>query len=397
MTMDHLNQHGAPVALNKLFDKALNRLQAQTTATASVAVKTQTDGFLFSGNRHDSVPRALLLDRRLTPLERNAWQVFRFLLNDDGITTFPTYDQLSPYLASTPCSDRASHETVAKALTALRLTRWISLVRRQRDPKSGRMLGNLYVLHDSPLTPYEAMQLDPEYLGLVSQALEHASKSVQRVGVHVLGEMADDPLLSGRVLPTRLQILFQQLERQGLTETASSPKTATAHDSEDGKNTLLRNSAALSSESEAGDNTSKTDRLRIPKEDRTVRIKDLKEIRTVLREQEKLRLCERFKALKTEQQNGALAALQSVEWALHQAILDEWDARCHTTSVRNPAGYLFGLIQKAVHGDFRTWAAQKAKPSWKEAPIEPAPISTPTDPKVAHAHIAQLRELMGLK
>jgi hypothetical protein len=27
------------------------------------------------------------------------------------------------------------------------------------------------VLHDEPLSPFEAMQLDPDYLGLVSQAL----------------------------------------------------------------------------------------------------------------------------------------------------------------------------------------------------------------------------------
>ena len=30
------------------------------------------------------------------------------------------------------------------------------------------------MLHDEPLTPFEAMQLDPDYLGLVNQALTHA-------------------------------------------------------------------------------------------------------------------------------------------------------------------------------------------------------------------------------
>jgi hypothetical protein len=47
---------------------------------------------------------------------------------------------------------------------AAALTRWLSLVRRRRDPKTGRILGNLYVLHDEPLTPFEAMQLDADYL-----------------------------------------------------------------------------------------------------------------------------------------------------------------------------------------------------------------------------------------
>ena len=73
-----------PMALSALFDDALQNLaKGQGTAPAA-------DGFLYSGNRDDSVPRALFLDRRLTPLERNAWQVFRLQLNDDGVTAFPT-------------------------------------------------------------------------------------------------------------------------------------------------------------------------------------------------------------------------------------------------------------------------------------------------------------------
>ena len=150
-----------PVALADLFDSALKDLapkprppaSAPAPASATSPVSATGDGFLFSGNRHESVPRRLFLDRRLTPLERNAWQVFRMMLNEDGVTAFPTYEQLRPWLASMPCAGQASHETVARALTLLRLTRWLSLVRRRRDPKTGRILGNLYVLHDEPLTP----------------------------------------------------------------------------------------------------------------------------------------------------------------------------------------------------------------------------------------------------
>ncbi|GKT02092.1 hypothetical protein AVKW3434_21905 [Acidovorax sp. SUPP3434] len=174
------------------------------------------DAFLFSGNRHETVPRRLFLDRRLTPLERNAWQVFRLMLNDDGVTAFPTYEQLRPWLASMPCAGQASHETVARALTLLRLTRWLSLVRRRRDPKTGRILGNLYVLHDEPLTPFEAMQLDADYLALVSQSLGHSARAVQMVGLNTLKEIAEDPLLSGRTLPSRLQVLAERLASQGV-------------------------------------------------------------------------------------------------------------------------------------------------------------------------------------
>lgn len=205
-----------------------------------------------------SVPRRLFLDRRLTPLERNAWQVFRLMLNDDGVTAFPTYEQLRPWLASMPCAGQASHETVARALTLLRLTRWLSLVRRRRDPKTGRILGNLYVLHDEPLTPFEAMQLDADYLALVSQSLGHSAKAVQVVGLNTLQEIADDPMLSGRTLPSRLQVLAERLADQGITASESYPQEDAVHDSEEGPASLLRNGDRPSSESKQGRNPRQT-------------------------------------------------------------------------------------------------------------------------------------------
>ena len=140
---------------------------------------------------------------------------------------------------------------MARALTLLRLTRWLSLVRRRRDPKTGRIQGNLYVLHDEPLSPFEAMQLDADYLGLVSQALIHAAKAVQIVGMNTLKEIAEDPLLSGRTLPTRLQVLAQRMARHGWT-TPGYPQEGADHESEEGQEALLRNAARPSSESEAG-------------------------------------------------------------------------------------------------------------------------------------------------
>ncbi|MDJ1447565.1 STY4528 family pathogenicity island replication protein, partial [Pseudomonas aeruginosa] len=89
---------------------------------------------------------------RLTPLERNCWQVFRLLINDDGLTAFPTYEQLRPYLGMQP-GKIASRETIAKALTVLRLTRWLSLGRRLRNDLNGQVQGNVYILHDEPVSP----------------------------------------------------------------------------------------------------------------------------------------------------------------------------------------------------------------------------------------------------
>lgn len=389
-----------PVALSALFDDALQHLAPTQTAGPAAGAAT-SDGFLFSGNRHESVPRALFLDRRLTPLERNAWQVFRLQLNDDGVTAFPTYDQLRPYLASMPCAAQASHETVARALMLLRLTRWLSLVRRRRDPKTGRILGNLYVLHDEPLTPFEAIQLDPDYLGLVSQALTHAAKAVQLVGVNTLKEIAEDPMLNGRTLPTRLQVLAQRMARHS-GSTNSYPQEAVDHDSEEGQQALLRNGGPLSSDSEAGLKPAPDGSLRNPKQDRTVRIDRINEVRTVPRAKalQNLRLPDRFLRLKEEQQAGALVALQQVDESLHQAVLDEWAARCGSSTVRNPAGYLFGIIQKALRGEFKAWAAESPSPprsppvSPPAQPASPAAAPAPANGpgrEAARAYLAHLR------
>ena len=382
------------MVLSALFDDALQNLaKAQGTAPAC-------DGFLYSGNRHESVPRALFLDRCLTPLERNAWQVFRLQLNDDGVTAFPTYDQLRPYLASMPCGAQASHETVARALTLLRLTRWLSLVRRRRDRKTGRIMGNLYVLHDQPLTPFEAMQLDPDYLDLVSQALTHAAKAVQIVGMHTLKEIAEDPMLSGRTLPTRLQVLAQQMAVHDWT-TANYPQEGVEYHSEGGQDALLRNGERRSSESEVGPKPVPDGSLRNPKEDRTVRKDRIDEVRTIphAKALQNLRLPERFLRLKEEQQAGALVALQQVDETQRQAVLDEWTARCRSSTVRNPAGYLFGIIQKAIRGEFKAWAGEggSAPPLPRTTTLAPSspPAPTGTSREAARAYLAQLRSILS--
>ncbi|HCF5435851.1 TPA: hypothetical protein NIG70_000100 [Pseudomonas aeruginosa] len=377
-----------PASLSTLLDDALRHLPPTKDSNPA------SDGFIYSGNRHESVPRALFLDRRLTPLERNTWQVVRMMLNDDGVTTFPTYNQLRPYLASMPCAEQASHETVARALTLLRLTRWLSLVRRRRDPQTGRIKGNLYVLHDEPLSPFEAMQLDPEYLGLVSHALTHASKAIQRIGHHTIHELAEDPMLHGRSLPTRLQILAHRMAHDRMPDHESYPQGQPHHESEEGAEALLRNGEPPTSDSEVGVQARKTAQLRNPKQDRTEVFSNRKSTVPRARELQGLRLPERFQALRGEQQAGALAALQQVEADQRQAVLDEWDVRCRDSQIRKPAGYLFGVIQKAIRGEFKAWAAQEQN----HAAAPPASTaSRPAAPEVVQAHLENLHALLGRK
>lgn len=338
-------RNSLPTPLAQLLQQAEDRLRPPNTQRV-------TDGFLFAGNRHEAVPRSLFTDSRLTPIERNAWQVLRMLLDDEGVTSMPTYEQLRPYLSSTPCGGVASDETIARTLTLLRLARWLTLVSRQRDPSNGRIRGNLYVLHDAPLTPSEVIQLDPEYLSLVSRCLTHAGKAIQRLGRWTLQEVVDDPLIAEHVLPSRLQILSAQLAAQSWAQPTPSGLVNLASESEDSE---------PPSESEDGSAAEKS-RLRIPKTASTVRsTSDEIEVRTVPRAHEttRLRYPEPFGSLKPDQQSGALEALRRVPPELQQAVLDDWSMRCREASVRNPAGYLFGIIQSALQGTFNVYANRR--------------------------------------
>ena len=109
-----------------------------------------------------------------------------------------------------------------------------------------------------------------------------------------------------------------------------------------------------------------------------------------------IRLPERFLDLKEEQQAGAMVALQQVDASLRQAVLDEWAERCRGSAIRNPAGYLFGIIQRAIRGEFNAWAKQagSAPPpaATRDAPPEPPRNVVP--PEVPKQHIDRLRELL---
>ncbi|MDR2878135.1 MAG: helix-turn-helix domain-containing protein [Chromatiales bacterium] len=96
------------------------------------------------------VPQALLLDKRLTPLERNAWMAMRALADTDGGVVI-TYDELSRYLACVQGAAKAAAETVARALRCLRETGWVSLVEYCRDSAKGCVTASRYVVRDESI------------------------------------------------------------------------------------------------------------------------------------------------------------------------------------------------------------------------------------------------------
>ena len=350
-------------------------------------------GFLFSGQSHEIVPRRLLLDSRLTPLERNAWQVFRLMLQGQGVVT-PRYEDLQPYLSSVPYGASASRETIARVLTMLRLTRWLSLVSRGREQLSGRLQGSLYVLHDEPLTPAEAMELDQDYLALVGHALGHATKAVRIVAQHIVEEIRQDTDIDRDRLPTRLDSWGEHWTQQGL-----DPATdAVLHDSELREDALVRNRAGPRSDSEPSLNASVSGTVRNPNAACTVLKESICTVPRATPAVDNLHWPTALHLSPSERQAIAVA-LNKLKPADRQAVLNEAGARCAAGSVRKPAAYLMGLIQRALKDDFRPWVG-RAEPSLIAEPPAPTPsrpIRKQGEPAsaLAQACLNELRQLRG--
>ncbi|MFY0751000.1 STY4528 family pathogenicity island replication protein [Pseudomonas sp. NFX5] len=350
-------------------------------------------GFLFRGQSHEVVPRRLLLDNRLTPLERNAWQVFRLMLQSQGVVT-PRYEDFQPYLSSVPYGASASRETIARVLTMLRLTRWLSLVSRGRDQLSGRLQGSLYVLHDEPLTPADAMELDQDYLALVGHALGHATKAVRIVAQHIVEEIRQDTDIDRDRLPTRLDSWGEHWTQQGL-----DPATdAVLHDSELREDALVRNRAGPRSDSEPSLNASVSGTVRNPNAACTVLKESICTVPRATPAVDNLHWPTALHLSPSERQAIAVA-LNKLKPADRQAVLNEAGARCAAGSVRKPAAYLMGLIQRALKDDFRPWVG-RAEPSLIAEPPAPTPsrpIRKQGEPAsaLAQACLNELRQLRG--
>ncbi|MFD1261651.1 STY4528 family pathogenicity island replication protein [Entomomonas asaccharolytica] len=264
------------------------------------------------------------------------------LLEADGVTSLATYEQLQPYLTTSPLTGKASTETVARALTILRLTGWLSLTSKRRHDK-GMIQGNVYLLHDEPLSIYERLQTDADYLILLSNATTHQSKTIQKVAEYTLNELINDPHVAERKLPTRLEVLTERLRQYE----AGAKKLSTTSNTKDGDKDLLRNNKQPYTKSKASLKSCDSNSLRHRKyisssKDKNILLQGLRD---------NLKLPARFLALSTAQQDSGLLALSTLEPVQQQQVLDEWQQRCEQQAIRNPAAYLHGIIQKALQGE----------------------------------------------
>lgn len=168
----------------------------------------------------------LVTDPVLEPVDKIVWQIIRVHITQPGsVTAFPSYEALCK-----GANVRSNH-TVSRALAILRATRWLSLCARVRDTQ-GRYLGNVYALHDEPVTLGDAMFLDSDYMAFLDNSIDHSHPRVRKVIASVLETIQDSintgqDIISDRIQTRshvrRLEVLNQSGELQHLPFDLSGP------------------------------------------------------------------------------------------------------------------------------------------------------------------------------
>lgn len=342
----------------------LKRCLEQAAQAKAARALAEGPGFVYHGS-NDPLPLGLLQDRRLTPVERNLWLVLRWLITERQMRT-PRYQDLQPYLATNPCGAQASRETLARALNVLRATRWLSLSERYRDAQ-GCLRGCVYVLHDAPLTPAQAIDQDAGYLTLISQNLSHATKGVRDLAQHVVQELRADPQVADNAL-AMIASPPAPVAQQAL------PLQAASHveHSELGEAHCVRSGAPSLTDSEPSVNVPVPAAVRNPAYDRTIQKQSKKSTVPPASASGSTAWPEGLQLSPTEQRR-ANQALRQLEPEQRQAVINEAAARCSRGDIRKPIAYLLGLIKRACQGEFTLWAARSDAPPASRKRIRPEP------------------------
>ncbi|REC93405.1 STY4528 family pathogenicity island replication protein [Kushneria indalinina] len=375
----------------KNFDALIGRAASSLTqrrgdnASASNAVDDSPDGLLFMGNPHETVPRGLLLDQRLGAVDVLGWQVIRLLSNDDRTTAFPTYDELEPLLRS-GAKSRASRKTVARVIAILRLTRWMTLGLKARNTENGRMIGNVYVLHDEPLSPAESLSLDAKYVEYVIQCTRHHSTAVTEAALLVCDELAESGVMD---VPTRLDILDQRARRQQSSEfpggtegeIAEFPKETQANNpSSQRKLGQFPNDQVQSSQGELSRKSTTYSRVPNGNSATTTGSYTNNVCNNTAREETPRDLIWSYPLeLTSDERESAKYMLVGLTPDIQQSVIDEVAGRVDAGKVSSPMGLLHSLAKKAVTKsfhltDFGKKIAKKRQGGGEQEPPQQQPV-----------------------
>lgn len=377
--------------LEQMNARLAERIGAEKHA-GSPDVTNLRSGLLYMGNVHDSIPRRLLLDTRLSPLDKTAWIMIRLYAQQNQGAVFPTYDELQLQLAS-PFHGKASRETVSRVLLMLRLTGWLSLCRRVRDDK-GRVRGNIYAQHDEPLSARDAETLDPTWLDTVAMGCAHKNRTVSQTAWSVLTDIQHDPTmrhqhsqmaaiaerLGSPQTPQQMAVRVSQRQENIPSSDAELSKKSPGSDTElsveQGGKTPSSLSELMVKSVAYGASTKPNCNVRsfTQSVNKTTYVPELPaELQNIIATDDQRQIGVQLKALPAE---VARQVLESLEQAMAKG------------SLNNPTGWLLAVIKRARNGEL--YASAKSPEPARPVPRRQIPCSAaPAKPTVTvRQHLA---------
>ena len=147
----------------------------------------ERDPLQLVGDHQDGFPRLLLLDPDLSPTDKIVWHFIRIHVNPVSTDNrMPAYSGIMNAL-------NLSRSTVANAIAALRVTRWICVTDRLRN-RQGYKIGSACTVHTRPATIGEALELDANYIDFLERCEQKTtSKLLGRLTGNALADVRECP------------------------------------------------------------------------------------------------------------------------------------------------------------------------------------------------------------
>ena len=181
-----------------LLRRQIKRVEQELVFAKETGAAKDDFAVLFTGNWHDSIPRNLIVNNNLSPVDKLCWQVLRLTISSPQQPgTAPTRDELALMV-------NCSAPTITTARQMLRLCRFMTFCSVVRH--KGKFLGEVYLLHEEPLSIEDTLTLDPTYLEFCSALAKSGNKSSR--------------------LRKEAGLVLREVDR---TETQQPPKTKAEH------------------------------------------------------------------------------------------------------------------------------------------------------------------------
>lgn len=197
-------------SLNSLdvLRKQIKRAEAQLIQSRTQANTGESDdevGVLFAGNWHDSIPRRLIVDEELAPVEKTTWMVIRSTINS------PQQPGSTPKRADLARSINCSPPTVSTSQAMLRIMRWMCQCKPVRH--QGRFVGNILLMSDEPLSLATVLELDDSYIEFLEATARNGNRNsrMRKAAAEKLKEV--DASRVDLRQPTQMELMAERTAR----------------------------------------------------------------------------------------------------------------------------------------------------------------------------------------